>query len=126
MTHTGPFTVRPWYFSSTMSSELSPFFCAVEGLIQTALSQVILFCGFEHSWSQPLFEKAPSQMVGSGRKTISRSCAGLGWVAGGALAVTFTGGSFVLGTTPSCSAFCQNTSKLGAFVCVCQYSRTLS
>ena len=41
--------------------------CAVAGLIQTALSQVILVFGFGHSCSQALFEKAPSQIVGSGR-----------------------------------------------------------
>ena len=55
------------------------FCCAVVGLIQMALSQVILFWGLGSSCSQPLLANDPSQMVGSGRKMISIPCADLGW-----------------------------------------------
>src|SRR5579862_639365 len=109
---------------------MSPIFrffcCEVLGLIQMALSQVILFCGLGSSCSQPLLANDPSHMVGSGRKTISSPCAVLGCGAGGIFAVTFTAASAVLGTTPSCSAFCQKMSKLWALVCACQYACTSS
>src|ERR1700733_16160091 len=103
-----------------MSPTFRFFCCEVLGLIQMALSQVILFWGLGSSCSQPLLANDPSQMVGSGRKMISMPCAVLGCDAGGALAVTFTAGSAVLGTTPSCSAFCQKISKLGTLACPCQ------
>ncbi len=97
------------------------FFCwEVLGLIQTALSQVILFCGLGSSCSQPLLANDPSQIVGSGRNMISMPCAGFGCGAGGIFAVTLTAGSAVLGTTPSFNAFCQKTSKLGALTWLCQ------
>src|SRR5579864_4685329 len=125
MIQTGAVTVRPWYFSSTTSPVLSVSLCAVVGLIQTALSQVILFCGLGSSWSQPLLANDPSQTVGSGRNMISIPGAALDSAAG-ALAVTLTAGSAVFGTTPSCSDFFQNMSKPAALPCACQYSRTKS
>src|SRR5579872_928707 len=107
----GPVTLRPWYFSSAMSPILRFFCCDVFGLIQMALSQVILFAGLGISCSQPLLENDPSQMVESGRNTISIPCGVLGWGAGGIFAVTFAAGNAVFGTMPSCSAFCQKISK---------------
>src|SRR5581483_354643 len=103
-----------------MSPMLRPFCCDVFGLIQMALSHVILFVGFGSSCSQPLLEKEPSQMVGSGRNTTSMPCGVLGWAAGGILAVTFAAGNAVLGTMPSLSAFCQKVSKFGTLTCPCQ------
>src|SRR6202044_3013754 len=87
--------------------------CAVAGLIQTALSQVILLWGLGSSCSQPLLANDPSQMVGSGRNMISRPWAVSTGEAGGVFAVTLIAASAVFGTTPSCSAFCQKMSKLG-------------
>src|ERR1700722_175517 len=112
MTQIGPLTVRPWYFNWTMSPVFRLCCCAVLGLIHTALSQVILVCGLGNSCSQPLLANDPSQIVGSGRNTISKPWAALAGDAGGAFAVTVIAGSAVLGTTPSCSAFCQKMSKL--------------
>src|SRR5580692_5382981 len=103
-----------------MSPTFRFFCCEVLGLIQMALSQVILFAGLGSSCNQPLLANDPSQMVGSGRKLISRPCAVFGVDAGGIFAVTFTAADAVFGTTPSCSAFCQKMSKLEALDWPCQ------
>src|SRR5260370_14369386 len=100
MIHTGPVMLRPWYFSSTTSSVFSLRCVASEGLIHTALSQVILFWGLGNSCSQPLLANDPSQIAGSGRNRISSPCACAAAAAGGALAVTLTAERPVLGTTP--------------------------
>src|ERR1700719_3931316 len=117
MIHTGPVMVRPWYFNSTMSSVTTLCCVAVVGLIQTALSQVILFWGLGNSCSQPLLANDPSQMVGSGRNRISIPCACWAAGAGGALAVTLAVARALLGTTPSCRAFCQKMSKDAPAAC---------
>src|SRR5579862_5954036 len=102
-------------------SPLFRFFCCdVLGLIQMALSHVILFAGLGISCSQPLLENDPSQIVASGRNTISIPCGVLGVAAGGIFAVTFAAGKTVFGTMPSLSAFCQKISKLCPFACPCQ------
>ena len=44
--------------------------------MSAALSQVSLVRGLGSSWSQPLLANRPSQIVGSGRKTISSPRAG--------------------------------------------------
>src|SRR5580700_2611173 len=126
MIHTGPVTVRPWYFSSAMSPMLRPFCCEVLGLIQTALSQVILFWGLGSSCSHPLLANDPSQIMGSGRNMISMPVTDFACGAGGIFAVTFTAGSAVLATMPSLSDCCQKISKLGALDWLCQYSWTRS
>src|SRR3954451_6039025 len=54
------------------SPSFSPLSCAVRTLIQAEGSHVIFVIGFGSSCSHPLFAKRPSQMVGSGRKMISR------------------------------------------------------
>ena len=64
-------TLRPPSEISTTSPVATPSRSAVRGEIHTALSHVILFCGFGISWSHALFENAPSPMAGSGRNTIS-------------------------------------------------------
>src|ERR1700733_3566962 len=70
-THTAPCNLRPLNATSTTSPVSSASLSAVWGEIQTAFSQVILFCGLGSSCSQALFESAPDPTVGSGRKTIS-------------------------------------------------------
>src|SRR4051812_13287784 len=54
------------------SPSLRPLSWAVRTLIQAEGSHVIFVIGFGSSCSHPLFAKRPSQMVGSGRKMISR------------------------------------------------------
>src|SRR5579883_370227 len=103
-----------------MSSVFSFACSASAGLIQTALSHVILFCGFGNSCSQPLFENDPSQIAGSGRNMISRPELLLAGVAGGVFAATLMAGSAVSATMPSCSDFCQKMSKFCALFCDCQ------
>ena len=51
--------------------EPQPELLAVSGETRAALSQVSLVSGLGSSWSQPLLANRPSQIVGSGRKTIS-------------------------------------------------------
>src|SRR5215204_4613012 len=54
------------------SPSLSPCDSASFGPIHAVGSHVIFVNGFGSSCSQPLFAKRPSQIVGSGRKMISR------------------------------------------------------
>ena len=98
--------------SSTTSPVATPSRCALCGEIHTALSQVILFCGFGISCSHALLENAPSPTAGSGRKTISspgaarRRCGSGIFAAGGVFSA-----NAVPATTPSCSEICQKSSK---------------
>src|SRR5438552_19182007 len=86
---------------------------AVRGLIIAALSQVSDVSGFGSSCSHPLFAKRPSQIVGSGRKMISRPV--VAGAAAGAAAipgcrVTVLGAACVPGMKPLISAWDQNLS----------------
>src|SRR5262245_39484907 len=51
---------------------LRPCSCANPGWIQAVVSQVIFVSGFASSCSRPMLATRPSQIVGSGRKTIPR------------------------------------------------------
>src|SRR5712675_2542881 len=102
--------VRPWYFNSMASLLLRLRRCAVFGLSIATLSQVSFVSGFGNSCSQPLFEKRPSQIVGSGRKTISSPC---GATPGESepipdFKVTCLGGNAVPAITQSRSVFSHN------------------
>ena len=56
-----------------MTSPVSSFCCSARrGLTHAVGSHVIFVSGLGSSCSQPLFAKRPSQIVGSGRKMISR------------------------------------------------------
>src|SRR6187455_243141 len=76
-----------------MSPFVSELSWASLGLIHAAVSQVSFVIGFGASCSQPLFEKRPSQTLGSGRNTISSPgvAAGAGRGAGAAGGATATG-----------------------------------
>ena len=64
--------------------------------MSAALSQVSLVSGLGSSWSQPLLANRPSQIVGSGRKTISRPSAAVGGCGAGA-ATSLTSGATAFG-----------------------------
>src|SRR5437867_2226447 len=80
---------------------------AVAGLTIAALSHVSLLSGLGNSWSQPLFEKRPSCIVGSGLNTISNWELGDGgrgleaWLAQSDFKVSVLGCDAVLETKPS-------------------------
>src|SRR6266545_6168160 len=95
---------------------------AVAGLISAGLSQVIVVIGLGNSWSQPLLAKRPSQIVGSGRKTISNEDEAVPPVIfnppSSIFSATVLGGSALLAISPSCSALRQAASS--ARPCPCQ------
>src|SRR5260370_29790979 len=99
-----------------MSSLLRLCCCAVAGLTQTALSQVILLWGLGSSCSQPLFEKDPSQIVGSGRNRISRPCTGFDSAAGGRLSAPVIRARAPLRTPPPPTPLLPNHSPRSPFV----------
>ena len=96
-----------------MSSVLRLSCCAVVGLIQTALSQVILFCGLGQLLQPAVVgeRSVPDGRIGPEHDLHALRLLWTG-AAAGAFAVTLSAGSAVFGTTPSCSAFCQKMSKL--------------
>ena len=122
MIQAGIRTERPRYRSSSTSSFSIPSRCAVAGLKRAALSHDSFVSGLGSSCSQPLFANRPSQIVGSGRKTISRpSDAAVD--AASTQAISLTCGATALGLsavpsiTPASSAVRQACSKSPGNAC---------
>src|SRR5258706_15707148 len=120
-----PRTFRPWNAISITSPVVIPLLAAVFGDIHTALSQVILFCGFGISCSQLLLDQVPSPTEGSGRSTIS-SPGGSGGLAAGIFAAGgVISGNALPANTPSCREVRQKSLKSAPACCVFQYARTV-
>src|SRR5262245_8432783 len=93
---------------------LRPCSWANPGWIQAVVSQVSFVSGFGSSCSQPMLAKRPSQIVGSGRKMISRPLA----IAGALLAERACCGG-IAGCADGAAADGAGGSDLGGVLALC-------